>query len=259
LITFRGEERKITIESFSKVAPYLTNPLVLIGFSLLVLSGVLKALLKAGVLTPVTPTSSSRVVTRLLYGLFFIALLLIVLGFGLAAWNSFLAAKEVRRKGFMQVAQVWFVNKSFTAGERLGVNVSVKNMGDEPVQNMYHFIKVGLLEPTKEPEADWEYHTLGLKDALRGHAQAINGGYKGVRVGVGDSVWTTTMIPDNSLPPLTELQVDHFMQGRSRIYVYVWARWRDSQDDVDFCEWLQTPSTNEFNTDKLIWHLCAPH
>ncbi len=158
----------------------------------------------------------------------------------------------------MQVGEVWFVNKRFDVGDRLGINVWVKNMGDEPVQSMFHFIKVALIEPHQMPQADWDYHKVGLQDALKFHEYDINQGHKGVRVGAGDGVWTTTMLPSEPSPPLTQTQVDEFMQGKLKIYVYVWARWRDAEEDLDFCESLQTPTTNDLDKDKLIWHLCAP-
>jgi hypothetical protein len=88
-----------SIVDFAKVAPYLTNPLVLVGFVLLLFFGVHEALIKSRILPPVSQTASGKVVPLVLRYGFIVAVLLILLGFSLAAWNSYLKTKapvEVR-------------------------------------------------------------------------------------------------------------------------------------------------------------------
>ena len=69
--------------SFDKLAPYLKDPLVLIGFTLLLFFGIARAIIRSGQLTPVTGAKSYRVLqTVLLYG-FLLGVLVIALGFGL--------------------------------------------------------------------------------------------------------------------------------------------------------------------------------
>lgn len=69
--------------AFGKVAPYLQDPLVLIGFVLLLMFGLARMLIKSRLLTPVSGARSYRVIqTVLLYGLV-LALAVIGLGFGL--------------------------------------------------------------------------------------------------------------------------------------------------------------------------------
>lgn len=69
--------------AFEKVAPYLQDPLVLIGFVLLLMFGMARMLIKSRLLTPVSGAKSYRVIqTVLLYGLV-LALAVIGLGFGL--------------------------------------------------------------------------------------------------------------------------------------------------------------------------------
>jgi hypothetical protein len=82
---------------FSKVAPYLTNPLVLIGLMLLLFFGVHRALIKSRILSPVNSTASNTIVRLLLHYGFIVALLLVLLGFGLAAWKSYLGASQYSR------------------------------------------------------------------------------------------------------------------------------------------------------------------
>jgi hypothetical protein len=95
---------------FSKVAPYLSNPLVLIGFALLLFFGVHRTLVKSRLLSPVNPTASNKIVRLLLHYGFVVALLLVFLGFGFAAWTSYLSAgsysKEKQRPAPTNDAEV---------------------------------------------------------------------------------------------------------------------------------------------------------
>jgi len=75
------------ISQFLKVAPYLINPLVLIGFCLFLFYGVLSALLKAGILAQLSQRQSGTVVRQILTYSFWVAVVLVVLGFGYAFRN----------------------------------------------------------------------------------------------------------------------------------------------------------------------------
>jgi hypothetical protein len=76
------------LDGFKDVAPYLTQPLVLVGFVLLLAFGVHRALLKAGIIPPLTPSSGSKVVQGLLRYGFVIAILAIILGFSLEFYRT---------------------------------------------------------------------------------------------------------------------------------------------------------------------------
>ncbi|WP_004175343.1 hypothetical protein [Nitrosospira lacus] len=76
------------ITVFKEVAPYLTNPLVLVGFVLLLFFGIHRALLKAGILPPLTPHTGGKVVQSFLRDGFVIALAVIILGFGFAFYQE---------------------------------------------------------------------------------------------------------------------------------------------------------------------------
>lgn len=82
-----------SINGFAKVAPFLTNPLVLVGFVLLLFFGVHRSLIKSGVLPPISKTASAKIVRLLLHYGFVIALLLILLGFGFATWKAVTGVK----------------------------------------------------------------------------------------------------------------------------------------------------------------------
>jgi hypothetical protein len=73
---------------FKDVAPYLTQPLVLVGFVLLIVFGVYGALLKASIIPPLTPRAGGTMVQSLVRYGFVIALLVIVLGFAFAFYQT---------------------------------------------------------------------------------------------------------------------------------------------------------------------------
>ncbi len=81
------------ISQFSKVAPYLVNPLVLIGFCLFLVFGTHWVLLKAGILTPLSQRQSAGIVRWILKYGFWIAILSLFLGFAYA-FRAYDGAKQ---------------------------------------------------------------------------------------------------------------------------------------------------------------------
>ena len=79
---------------FAEIAPHLTNPLVLIGFVLMLGFGIHRTLIKSGILQPVSSRQSGVLVKILLRYGFIIALVLVVAGFGFAAWQAYLSAGQ---------------------------------------------------------------------------------------------------------------------------------------------------------------------
>jgi hypothetical protein len=76
------------IAQFSQVAPFLVNPLVLVGFGLFLAYGLYQGLLKAGILVPLSQDQSSAIVRLMLNHGFAMAFLVIVLGFAFEAWHK---------------------------------------------------------------------------------------------------------------------------------------------------------------------------
>ena len=74
---------------FSQIAPYLANPLVLIGFCLLGLSWLYRTLLKAGILTPLSQDQSFSIVRQMLKHSFAVGILVLLLGFALAGYQAY--------------------------------------------------------------------------------------------------------------------------------------------------------------------------
>jgi hypothetical protein len=83
----RGDATEIV--HFSKVAPYLVNPLVLVGFCVFLLFGIYQALLKAGFLAKLSQRQSSAVLRLLLNHGFLVAIVIIVLGFVYAGFQAY--------------------------------------------------------------------------------------------------------------------------------------------------------------------------
>ena len=69
------------LSAFEKIAPYLTHPLVLVGFALLLAFSIHRALIKSGIIPPLSKSGGSRAVQLLLHYGFLLALVVIVLGF----------------------------------------------------------------------------------------------------------------------------------------------------------------------------------
>jgi hypothetical protein len=71
----------ITNMDFTKIAPYLTHPLVLVGFSLFLLVGLLKNLIKSGIVPEVSKEAGAGIVRLFLDHSFIIILIIVLLGF----------------------------------------------------------------------------------------------------------------------------------------------------------------------------------
>lgn len=75
------------MEGFERIAPYLMQPLVLAGFVAFLFFGLLRLLLKAGVIPTLPPTIGGRIVQSFLRYGFVLALVVIFLGFALEAYR----------------------------------------------------------------------------------------------------------------------------------------------------------------------------
>lgn len=73
---------------FSKIVPYLQNPLILIGVVLFLIYGLYKVLLKSGIITPLGKESSGKTVRLLIHYSFIIPTVLLISGFGFVAWKT---------------------------------------------------------------------------------------------------------------------------------------------------------------------------
>jgi hypothetical protein len=71
------------MQDFQAIAPYLTNPLALVGLALFLVVGVCRALLRSPLLRQVSATESGRYIRLVLYYVFGAGVLVIALSFGL--------------------------------------------------------------------------------------------------------------------------------------------------------------------------------
>jgi hypothetical protein len=77
------------VGQFLKIAPYLVNPLVLIGFCLFLLFETYQVLLKSGIVSPLSPRQSSLVVRMILRHGLWISIVLMILGFAYAGLRHY--------------------------------------------------------------------------------------------------------------------------------------------------------------------------
>ena len=187
----------------------------------------------------------------MLNGLFIIALLLIVLGFIFAAWNTYLQRNK-EQKGFLQFNKAWFMQRRLEVSRPLAINLWIRNLGGIPTENSYPYFESRLVLVGPEPDIDQKIHSEMLKDALVEYGKNLNSGDKGKTIGAGHGVWLTLDLAKS----LTEAQVDEINHGQVRIYIYSWARWRDAPNDLDFCNWLNPPLNGDISDDALIWRVC---
>lgn len=75
------------MSGFAKVAQYLTHPLVLIGFVLMLVFGIHRQILQSGLLPQVSKKAGADIIkTIVLYG-FWLGLILVLVGFTLQLLN----------------------------------------------------------------------------------------------------------------------------------------------------------------------------
>jgi hypothetical protein len=75
------------IAQFSKIAPFLPNPFVLVGFVVFLVSLIYWTLIKAQILVPVSQTQSTKIVHKFLNHGFAIAFAIVLLGFAYAFYD----------------------------------------------------------------------------------------------------------------------------------------------------------------------------
>jgi hypothetical protein len=76
---------------FAKTAQYLTHPLVLVGFALMLVFGIHKQLLKVGILPKLNQKEGSKIAQLLLKYGFWLGVIVLVLGLGLQFFQDWLA------------------------------------------------------------------------------------------------------------------------------------------------------------------------
>ncbi len=84
----------MNLPDFGKISRYLTHPLALIGFVLMLVYGIHETLIGSGLLPQVTQETGGEIIKLFLHYGFLLALVLIPLGFGHALWKSWIEKKK---------------------------------------------------------------------------------------------------------------------------------------------------------------------
>ena len=87
-----------TLSGFLDIIPYLSNPLSLIGFALLLIFGLYKSLIKSGILPPVNKDDSSLIVRMLLTHGTLVTVLIMLLGFGYAYYQEYNKDNQIKKE-----------------------------------------------------------------------------------------------------------------------------------------------------------------
>src|SRR6516165_1823088 len=101
-----GQPFMNTLSEFKEIAPYLTNPLTLVGYVLLLVFGMHRALLKARIIPTLSARTGGLVVKTILRYGFVIALAVIVLGFGLAFYQAHVEHSPAAEEQEIQRARI---------------------------------------------------------------------------------------------------------------------------------------------------------
>jgi tetratricopeptide (TPR) repeat protein len=164
----------VDIAGFEKVAPYLSNPLVLVGFGLLLAYLIISQLMKSGLLRQVFQKDSSLIIRLFLRYGFWLALTLLLAGsllqfsgIGLSAWNSYMEKEKVQ-------VQVQAVNAGKVA-ERLYTQLDRKDQQlgakDEQIKALTEAITA--LAKADAPAASINAALQALEQGDTKQAQAI--------------------------------------------------------------------------------------
>jgi hypothetical protein len=154
--------------------------------------------------------------------------------------------------GFMQLYRTIIVNPELRAGERISVNIFIRNEGAQPVYSVYRNYFIALSGLSGDPaKVDAHLHARFLKDSLKAKREYAKTN-KGLTVGVKETLW-------NSLEtdPLTQEQVDGIKQGAIRLYAYAWAGWQGARHDLDACRWFQLDGVTKIDNKELVTHDCS--
>ncbi|MGR0482057.1 MAG: tetratricopeptide repeat protein [Candidatus Electronema sp. V4] len=145
---------------FEKIAPQLASPLVLVGFVLMLAYGVHWQLMKSGLLSKVDKKDSSVIIRLFLRYGFWLALTLLLAGFSLAAWTS-----------WMEKEKVLAVDAGKLAREMVGPLQGQLSAKDEQIKALTEAITA--LSKTGAPAASINAALQALKQDDTAKAQAI--------------------------------------------------------------------------------------
>lgn len=92
-----------TLTAFGKVAPYLSHPLTLVGYVLLLFFGIHRVLIRSGIIPPLFARLGGKIVQILLRYGFIIAVLVILMGFALEFWKKDPDVRECAKQALQRI------------------------------------------------------------------------------------------------------------------------------------------------------------
>ncbi len=142
-----------TFGSFKEVAPYLSNPLVLIGFTLLLLFGIHRVLMRSGIIAPLSSSTSARTIQALLRYGFGLSLAVVILGFGLQFYTVRQEHATKRNQITSELAAlrgVLGLEDMDVLFQRLDVSPDHRAQALRRIENIRELTQVGGSRPTAE-------------------------------------------------------------------------------------------------------------
>jgi hypothetical protein len=152
-------------------------------------------------------------------------------------------------RGFLQVESGFTSWKLNSTG--VSLNIGLHNRGDEPIDNVYYHFEFSLVQIAETDETDRMVREKFRKAVTETKVKIIEDHVPGTYVGKNDSIWTSLTMK------LSDDDIAQVLRGTRRMYLNVWAQWPEEQHDLEFCEWLQPPETNDLTNSKLVWHICT--
>jgi hypothetical protein len=155
-------------------------------------------------------------------------------------------------ESFLQLGKIQVLHMEIVRDSVMSVNIHIENKSPVPAYHTYRTFAAGMGRLGDDPnKTDQQVHDYFLKRSLAEQRDTVKTS-KGVTVGIGETIWNTL-----DLDPLTQEQVDGYISGRMRFYIYVWARWEGNQRDLDVCRWIQYPGTQHVpDGAELVMHDC---
>jgi len=163
--------------------------------------------------------------------------------------------------GFLQMGGLEIVSKTIQANAPITINVKYLFEGTEPIHDEYSSEMAVLVDhddilDERQEQKDEEYLRRVFERRTKQQRElTVRQKPPGKKLEVGNGfLWKTV-----ATAPLTEKQSTGIVAGQTRLYVFTWARWKDSGNrsaDLETCQWLQRPLSANLADERIVWHMC---
>jgi hypothetical protein len=157
------------------------------------------------------------------------------------------------------VGEVEVVNTPLVPNAKINFNLKLLNRNSPPVDGVWRYFSVGIgtipnlddwtsdADIKVDREMRHKFHQDAMKEAK------LHKTSPGITIETGKGIFNSL-----ALGPLTQENVDSLIKGKTRIYTYIWGRWKNSSRDLEECMWMQPPTTTEIDNQHVVWHACTP-